>query len=59
MHDLGLGVRQIVQEAGRIQTGEDRILDELARLHERMATLENQLSSNTAQDRSVPGSNEK
>ncbi|MCK9397639.1 MAG: hypothetical protein M0Q44_18875 [Methylobacter sp.] len=52
-------MRQIVQEAGRIQTGEDRILDELARLHERMATLENQLSSNTAQDRSVPGSNEK
>lgn len=50
IHTLGMDVRQIEQEAGRIQTGEDRILDELARLHERMAALENQLSS-------PPGSN--
>lgn len=52
IHALGLDVRQIEQEAGRIQTGEDRILDELARLHERMAALEKQLSSNTGQGRS-------
>lgn len=55
MHALGMDVRQIEQEAGRIQTGEGLILDELARLHKRMAALENQLSSNTAQDRPVPG----
>ncbi|MGZ5529537.1 MAG: potassium channel family protein [Limisphaerales bacterium] len=53
IHALGLDVRQIEQDAGRIQTGEDRILDELARLHERMAALEKQLPSNTDQDRSV------
>jgi voltage-gated potassium channel Kch len=47
MDALGVGVRQIEQEAGRIQTGEARILDELARLHKRMEALENQLSSNT------------
>lgn len=57
MHALGGDVRQIEQEAGRIQTGEARILDELARLHERMAALEKQLSSNTDQERPVPGSN--
>ena len=51
MHTLGVNVQQIEQEAGRIQTGEDLILDELARLHERMAALEKQLSSNAAQDR--------
>ncbi|WP_340120812.1 potassium channel family protein [Methylobacter svalbardensis] len=45
MQALGMDVRQIEQEAGRIQTGEDRILAELARLHERMAALEKQLSS--------------
>ncbi|MDI1278875.1 potassium channel family protein [Methylobacter sp.] len=50
MHVLGMDVQQIEQETGCIQTGESRILDELARLHERMAALENQLSSN-------PGSN--
>ncbi len=59
IYALGADVRQIEQETGRIQTGEDRILDELARLHERMAALEKQLSSNAAQDRPVPGPNEK
>lgn len=44
IHALGMDVRQIEQEAGRIQTGEDRILDELARLHERMEVLEKLLS---------------
>ncbi|EGW23249.1 MULTISPECIES: potassium channel family protein [Methylobacter] len=53
MHVLGMDVQQIEQETGRIQTGESRILEELARLHERMAALEKQLSSNTDQDRSV------
>jgi hypothetical protein len=40
---------QIEQKAGHIQTGEDRILAELARLrlHVRMKALEKQLSSNT------------
>ena len=54
VYALGMDVQQAEQEAGRIQTGKDRILDELSRLHERMAALENQLSSNAAQDRSVP-----
>lgn len=58
IHALGRDVRQIEQEAGRIQSGEDKILDELARLHERMATLENQLSSNAGQSRPVRGPNE-
>ncbi|MFZ2405332.1 MAG: potassium channel family protein [Methylobacter sp.] len=53
IHALGMDVRQIEQETGRIQSGEDKILDELARLHERMAALENQLSANTGQNRSV------
>ncbi|MFI3157569.1 MAG: potassium channel family protein [Methylococcaceae bacterium] len=53
MHALGMDV-PADQEAGRIQTGEDRILDELARLHERIAALENRLSSNAIQNRSVP-----
>ncbi len=43
MDALGVGMRQIGQEAGRIQTGEDRILEELARLHERMQALESRL----------------
>jgi hypothetical protein len=46
---LGVDVRQVEREAGRIQTGEDRILDELARLHERMEMLERQLSTNKGQ----------
>ena len=57
MDALAVGVQQIEQEAGSIQTGEDRILDELARLHERMAALEKQLSANVAQDRAVADSN--
>jgi len=47
MDALGADMLQIEQKAGRIQTGEDRILAELARLHERMKALEKQLSSNT------------
>jgi voltage-gated potassium channel len=46
MDALGLNVRQIEQEAGRIQTGEDRILAELAQMHERLKALEKLLSSN-------------
>ncbi|WP_019867032.1 potassium channel family protein [Methylovulum miyakonense] len=49
MDALGLGVRRIEQETGDIQTGEERILAELARLHERMALLEQQLSSGADQ----------
>jgi voltage-gated potassium channel Kch len=45
MDALGMDMRNIELEAGRIQTGEDRILAELARLHERMEALEKQLSS--------------
>ena len=47
MDALGVNMRQIEQGAGRIQTGEDRILAELARLHERLKALEKQLLSNT------------
>ena len=47
MDALGADMLQIEQKAGHIQTGEDRILAELARLHERMKALEKQLSSNT------------
>ena len=47
MDALGVNMRQIEQGTGRIQTGEDRILAELARLHERLKSLEKQLSSNT------------
>ena len=47
MDALGVNMRQIEQGAGRIQTGEDRILAEVARMHERLKALEKQLSSNT------------
>jgi len=47
MDALGVNMRQIEQGAGRIQTGEDRILAELARLHESLKALEKQLSSHT------------
>ena len=47
MDALGMDMRQIEQKAGRIQTGEDRILAELARLHESLKALEKQLSSHT------------
>ena len=53
MDALIMDVRQIEQEASSIQTGESQILDELARLHERMAALEKQLSSNSSQNRLV------
>jgi voltage-gated potassium channel len=45
MDALGMDMRNIELEAGRIQTGEDRIIAELARLHERMEALEKQFSS--------------
>jgi voltage-gated potassium channel len=44
MHALEVDASQTEQESNRIQTGENQILDELARLHERMAALEKQLS---------------
>lgn len=47
MDALGMDMRQIEQKAGRIQTGEDRILAELTRLHESLKALEKQLSSHT------------
>jgi len=37
-------IRRIEQEASDIQSGEERILKELARLHERLDKLENRLS---------------
>ncbi|MGZ8238040.1 MAG: potassium channel family protein [Methylobacter sp.] len=40
MAAMGVNMRQIEQGTGRIQTGEDRILAELARLHERLEALE-------------------
>jgi voltage-gated potassium channel Kch len=47
MDVLGVNMQHIEQGANRIQTGEDRILAELARMHERLKVLERQLSSNT------------
>ncbi len=44
MDALGVDIQNIEWEAGRPQTGEDRILAELARLHVRMEALEKQLS---------------
>ena len=41
----GHDVRQLEQETSRIETEENQILHELARLHERMDALEKQLSS--------------
>jgi voltage-gated potassium channel len=46
MDALGMDMKQIEHEADRLQTGEDRILNEIARLHERMAALENRSASN-------------
>ena len=43
----GHNVRQIEQETSCIETEENQILRELARLHERMEALERQLSSST------------
>jgi len=50
---LGMDVRLIEQDAGRIQTREDQILSELARLHTRMAALEQQLLSSTGQSQQM------
>jgi voltage-gated potassium channel len=40
----GSEVRQIEQETSRIETDENKVLQELARLHERMEALEKKLS---------------
>jgi voltage-gated potassium channel len=47
---LGSDVRQLEQETNSIETDENKILYELARLHERMASLEKQLSSSADKD---------
>ncbi len=54
MDILGGSMRRIEQEAGDIQTWEERILAELARLHTRMDALEQHLSS--CADQTLPGS---
>jgi len=46
----GHDVRKIEQDAIRIETEENKILHELARLHERMDALEKQLSSGAGKD---------
>jgi len=43
MDFLGNNVRQLEQETNRIEVDEDKILRELARLHERLDSLETQL----------------
>lgn len=43
MKTWGMDVRQIEEEAARIETDETAILRELARLHDRMTALEQQL----------------
>ncbi len=45
MNSWGDNMRQIEQETNRIETDENQILGELARLHERMEHLENILKS--------------
>lgn len=50
MDTLGHDMLQIEQEASRIETEENQILQELARLHERMDALEKQLSSGAGKD---------
>jgi voltage-gated potassium channel len=51
MDTWGHGVRQLEQETSRIETEENQVLHELARLHERMTALEKKLSSSTGKDR--------
>lgn len=46
----GTDVRLLEQETNRIETDENKILHELARLHERMASLEKQLSSGSGKN---------
>ena len=50
MDAWGSEVRQIEQETSRIETDENKILRELAQLHERMEALEKKLSSDTLKD---------
>lgn len=45
IHAVGMDIRQIEPEDGRVQMGDDKILDELARLHKRMEALEQRLLS--------------
>ena len=49
MDAWGHDVRQLEQETSRIETEENQILKELAKLHERMDALEKQLSSGAMQ----------
>lgn len=46
----GHDVRQLEQETSRIETEENQILHELARLHERMDALEKQLLAGASKD---------
>jgi voltage-gated potassium channel Kch len=48
----GQNLRQIEQDTSRIETEENQILHELARLHDRMAALEKKLSSGAGKDNS-------
>lgn len=50
MNTLGGSVIRIEQETSSIHSGEERILEELHRLHERMEALENQLLSGTVKE---------
>ncbi|MDD5320981.1 MAG: potassium channel family protein [Methylococcales bacterium] len=50
MATWGHNVRQIEQETSRIETEENQILHELARLHERMEALEKKLSSGAGKE---------
>jgi voltage-gated potassium channel len=45
-------LRQIEQDASRIETEENQILQELTRLHDRMTALEKKLSSGAGKDNS-------
>ncbi len=50
MNIWGQNVRQIEQDTSRIETEENQILHELARLHKRMTALEKKLSSGAGKD---------
>ncbi len=50
--DWGQNLRQIEQDTSRIETEENQILQELARLHDRMTALEKKLSSGAGKDNS-------
>ena len=49
METLGSGLSRIVQETASIESGEERILAELARLHERLMNLEKQMEKRALQ----------